>query len=65
MPDTAPRTGRTFLHLAALWAFAVAGPIFDVLGGSAEFFVAYRAGRSEVIAFALVMVAGDDTVKNV
>jgi hypothetical protein len=55
MPDTAPRAGRTFLHVAALWALAVAGPIFDVLSGSAEFFVAYRAGRSEVVAFVLAM----------
>lgn len=38
-----------WLHLAALWAVAVAQPLFDLLGGNPEFFVAHRAGAPEVL----------------
>ena len=33
------------LRLAALWAFAVAQPLFDLLGRNAEFFVARGSTR--------------------
>ena len=32
------------LHIASLWCLAVAQPLFDVLRGSPEFFVAHDAG---------------------
>lgn len=42
------------LHLVALAAFAVAQPLFDVLGRGATFFVARRATPAEVWLFALL-----------
>ncbi|HVS19064.1 MAG TPA: hypothetical protein VMT18_10730, partial [Planctomycetota bacterium] len=55
-PDTkAPALPRPWsLHLLALGAFAVAQPLFDVLGRGATFFVARRAGALDVGSFALV-----------
>ena len=47
----APYTERVVwvaLHIAALWAIAVAQPLFDLLGDNPEFFVAHRAGAAEV-----------------
>jgi hypothetical protein len=41
------------LQLLALWSFAVAQPLFDVLGRGATFFVARRATPAEVWLFAL------------
>jgi hypothetical protein len=43
------------LHLLALWSFAVAQPLFDVLGRGATFFVARRATPAEVWLFALAV----------
>jgi hypothetical protein len=45
-------------QLLALWGFAVAQPIFDLLGRNAEFFVARRSTVAEVVAFALVLAVG-------
>lgn len=46
------------LHVLGLWAVAVAQPLLDLLGANPEFFVAHRAGASEILllAFALVVV---------
>ena len=46
------------LHLTALAAFAVAQPLFDVLGRGATFFVARRATPAEVWLFALGAALG-------
>lgn len=46
---------RGALHVTALWALAVAGPLYDVLRRSAEFFVAYRAGRHHILLFVLIV----------
>jgi hypothetical protein len=41
------------LHVAALWALAVAQPLFDLLGGQAEFFAVRDSTRWDIVAFAL------------
>jgi hypothetical protein len=43
------------LHLAVLWAFAVAQPLFDLLGDSPEFFVARGNTRWDIILLALTV----------
>ena len=47
-----------WLHLAVLWAFAVAQPLFEVLGDSPEFFVARDNTRWDIVvlAFGLTLV---------
>ena len=49
-------TLRGGLHLAALWAFAVAQPLFDLLGRNAEFFVARGSTRWDIVAFGVGLV---------
>ncbi|MGH2996849.1 MAG: hypothetical protein ACRDM9_11095, partial [Gaiellaceae bacterium] len=44
---------RAGLHLAALWALAVAQPLFDLLGESAEFFAVRDSTRWDIVLFAL------------
>ena len=41
------------LHLAALWAFAFVQPMFDLLGGQAQFFVARGSTTADIVLFAL------------
>ena len=43
------------LHLAVLWAFAVAQPLFDLLGDAPEFFVARGNTRWDIIVLALTV----------
>ena len=60
------RKGRTpqrglllaWIHLAVLWSFAVAKPLFDVLADSPEFFVARgnTSGDVALLAFGLVLI---------
>ena len=50
------RTRTLWLHLAALWALAVAQPLFDLLGRNPEFFVAHQAGRTEIFIVVLGVV---------
>nr|MBA3420522.1 sulfatase-like hydrolase/transferase [Thermoleophilaceae bacterium] len=45
----------TFLHLAALWGFAVAQPLFDLLGRNAEFFATRGSEGLEIVGFGLVL----------
>lgn len=47
-----PRSRHAFLHLLALTAFAVAQPLYDLIGRHAEFLVAHRAGPWTVAALA-------------
>ncbi len=42
------------LHLGALWAFAFVQPLFDLLGGEAQFFVARGSTALDIVLFALV-----------
>ena len=49
------RTGSSEgLHVLTLSVFAVAQPLFDLLGRNASFFVAHRASRMDVVAFSVV-----------
>jgi hypothetical protein len=43
------------LHLTVLTSFALAQPLFDLLGKNAEFFAARDSPPSEIVAFALVV----------
>ncbi len=43
------------VHVAVLWALAVAGPLFDTLGGNPEFFAVRAASPGEIVAFALLV----------
>lgn len=42
-------------HLLALCAFAVAQPLYDLLGKNPEFFAARGATRGQIVAFALLL----------
>ena len=44
------------LHLLVLWAFAVAQPLFDLLGKNAEFFAARGSTRWDAVGFAVVLL---------
>src|SRR5579884_927730 len=48
--------GVRFLHLTVLSAFAVAQPLFQLLGKYPAFFAAHDSTATEVIGFALVLV---------
>ena len=55
-PPTARRTALiAFVHLAALWGFAVAQPLFDLLGRNAEFFATRGSEGVEVVGFAVLL----------
>jgi len=49
------RLRRRALHLAVLWAFAVAQPLLDLLGDAPEFFVARGNTRWDIILLAVVV----------
>ncbi len=44
------------MHLAVIWAFSFAKPLFDVLADSPEFFVARGNTRGDILVFAFAMV---------
>jgi hypothetical protein len=44
------------LHLLVLWSFAVAQPLFDLLGKNGEFFATRGSTRWDAIVFALVLL---------
>jgi len=52
----APPLWLAGLHLLVLWSFAVAQPLFDLLGKNGEFFAARGSTRWDAVAFALVLV---------
>ena len=43
------------LHIASLWCIAVAQPLFDVLPGSPEFFVAHDTGPFDLLGLVLLI----------
>lgn len=45
-----------WVHLAVLWAFAFAKPLFDVLADAPDFFVARGNTRGDILLFAIAMV---------
>ena len=44
--------GIAFVHLAVVWAFAVAQPLLDLLGDAPEFFVARENTRGDILVLA-------------
>jgi hypothetical protein len=59
-PDLQPprlrALGVNFAHLAALSAFAVAQPLFDVLDESPDFFAVRGSSRQDIVLFALAVI---------
>ena len=51
-----PRRCRLALHLAALTAFAVAQPLYDLVARSPEFFVAHRADRADIAILTVLLL---------
>ena len=50
------------LHIASLWGLAVAQPLFDVLRGSPEFFVAHDAGPANLVGVVLLCCLAGPTI---
>jgi Sulfatase len=51
-----PRYRWRLAHLAALWAYGVSQPVFSMLKANPEFLVVRGSSRTDVIAFALILV---------
>ena len=51
----APPLRQAGLHLLVLWSFAVAQPLFELLGKNGEFFAARGSTRWDAVVFALVL----------
>ena len=47
-----------WLHIFVLVGFAVAQPLYDILGQNSEFFVAHKAGPTLILAVVLVLTVG-------
>jgi hypothetical protein len=45
-----------WLHLAVLWSFAIAKPLFDVLADSPDFFVARGNTGADIVIFSIALV---------
>src|SRR4051794_23311972 len=43
------------LHVLVFWNFAIAQPLYDLLGGNAEFFVAHRIGPTGIVMLVLTL----------
>lgn len=50
-----PRIRLAAAHAAAIWAFAVAQPLYDVLRRNPEFFIAHRAGLADLLVFTMLV----------
>src|SRR5690606_27018113 len=46
------------VHIFVLTAFAVAQPVYDLLGRNAEFFVAHRSTRRDILTLVLLLSVG-------
>jgi uncharacterized membrane protein YeaQ/YmgE (transglycosylase-associated protein family) len=51
-----PRLRLAGLHLLVLWSFAVAEPLFDLLGKNGEFFAARGSTRLDLVLFAFILI---------
>jgi uncharacterized membrane protein YeaQ/YmgE (transglycosylase-associated protein family) len=51
-----PRLRLAGLHLLVLWSFAVAEPLFDLLGKNGEFFAARGSTSLDLVLFAFLLV---------
>ena len=57
MSPNAPRAlAVRALHLVVLWAFAVAQPLFDLLGDTPEFFVVRGSTTLDIVAFGVALI---------
>ena len=45
-----------YANLAVLWTFAVAQPLFDLLGDNPEFFAARGSSGFDIISFSVLLV---------
>ena len=52
------RPSTTALHIWVLVSFAVAQPLYGLLGSQAEFFIFQNAGRAEILGLVLVLSGG-------
>jgi hypothetical protein len=60
-PSWRARIGQIALpatHLLALWAFAVAQPLYDILQRNGEFFIAHRTEPLDLILFSALVSVG-------
>jgi hypothetical protein len=55
-PSLAPSSGRRAVHLWVLCGFAVAQPLFDLLGGNATFFIARGSTPVEVLLLTALLL---------
>ncbi len=46
------------LHIFALWGFAVAQPLYDLIGRNGAFLVAHRAGPATIVTLVLLLSLG-------
>lgn len=53
-----PEPGWRFLEVLALSALAVAQPLFDLLSGESDFFVAHDATPGDLLLFAVILYLG-------
>ena len=53
---------RSWVHLAVLWSFAIAQPLFGVLADSPEFFVARGNTALDIVVLALALILGPPTL---
>lgn len=51
-----------WFHLAALWTFAVAQPLLNLLGDNPEFFIARGSSRVDIVFFAVALTLLPPTV---
>jgi sulfatase-like protein len=54
--STAKKAAWAYLNLAVLWTFAVAQPLFDLLGDNPEFFAARGSSGWDIISFSVLLV---------
>ena len=64
-----PATGKRALltswaHLAVLWSFAFARPLFDILSDSPEFFVARENTSWDIVLLALGVTLVPPTIRS-
>ncbi|MCZ7529717.1 MAG: sulfatase-like hydrolase/transferase [Acidimicrobiia bacterium] len=55
-PAATTRTGIRALHILGLSAFALAQPVFDLLGNQATFFVAHNTGPAQIVLFTVLLL---------
>ena len=57
-PETASERRLEALHVVGLWCLAVAQPVFDLVGGSPEFFIAHDARPGDLLVLVALLCLG-------